>query len=522
MGIKSFYVRRLGGYLLRGLADNALPVIVAEWRNAGRREPNTALLEHLFGVAAGDPDRPRSWWERPGLGLMFQIEARPGWWWQRNFDRFNASLKGPDGSLRFEGPFPQMAEWVALSQRLGCDYHMYEAKWHDGICNWDTQQTLWKTPTDYCRQFADESRAAGIPYGFYYSVVFDHNPDFDEIQPLRRSTSSHLAMRGGKGAALRKSLGFTQITRLLFWNRDRELARTGVRIRRPTPHFDEFELNDFTYDRERYVRYVLAQLEELCGEYGAELIWADWFGARGDAMSNEVMEFMRERYPRVVLTFNLSLMYRPRWAHYLCSEAHGIANTWKQVSRYRRLRGAWELVSPAALSWDVPQPKPNPIENALVAAMIMAAGGKVNFGVASEMDGSLRPEVVAQLEALGQWYRSRKSLFIDAVPMRCTGAGIPGVHLRGRAGRYRYLGTEHAGDRLLHVFDLLARGLPAEAPVRIGFAGPEWQNVDEIRLEPSGRRLEIEERRTGLAVEIPASSIDLIDTILRIRRRGAS
>ena len=522
MGIRSFYVRRLYGYLLRGLVDNALPLVVGELRNARRRQPNTALLEHLFGVAAGDPDRPRRWWERPGLGLMFQIEARPGWSWQRNFDRFNDSLKGPDGSLQFSGPFPRMAEWVALSRRIGCDYHMYQAKWHDGICNWDTQHTLWKTPVDYCREFADESRAAGIPHGFYYSVVFDHNPDFDDIQPLRRSTGSHLAMRGGKRAALRKSLGFTQVARLLFGARNREIARTGARIHRPAPHFDEFELNDFTYDRERYVRYVLAQLEELCGGYGAELVWADWFGARGDAMSDEIMAFMQERYPRVALTFNISLMYRPRWAHYLCSEAHGVASTWKQVSRYRRLRVSWELVSPAALHWDVPQPRPNPVANALVAAMIMAAGGKVNFGVASEMDGSLCPEVVAQLEALGEWYGSRKSLFVDAVPMRCTGTGIPGVRIRGRGGRFRHLGTEHGGDRLIHVFDLLAKGRPAELPVRIGFAGPEWENVGEIRLEPSGRRLEIEERRRGLAVEIPAESIDLVDTILRVRRRGAS
>jgi alpha-L-fucosidase len=520
MGLRSFYVRRLYGYLLRGLVDNALPAVVGELRNARRRETNAAVLEELFGAAAGDPERPRQWWEKPGLGLMFQIEARPGWRWQRNFDRFNDSLKGPDGSLQFPGPHPRVEEWVALSRRIGCDYHMFESKWHDGICYWDTAGTRWKTPEDYCRRFAEESRAAEIPYGFYYSAVFDHNPDFDDIQPLRRSTGSHLAMRGGKRAALRKSLGFTQFARLLFWSMDREIAKSGVQVERPTPFFDDFELNDFTTDRERYVRYVLDQLDELCGEYGAQVLWADWFGPRGDAMSEEIMDFMQERHPRVALTFNISLMYRPRWAHYLCSESHGIASTWRQVSRYRRLRGAWELVSPAASNWDAPQPKRNPVENAVTAAMILAAGGKVNFGVASEMDGSLRPELVEQLEALGEWYRPRKSLFVDAVPMRHAATAIAGVRVRGR--RFRHMGTEHRGDRLIHVFDLGAQGHAAERPLRIELSGPEWENVAEVRLEPSGRELELEERRRGLAMEVPAEWVDCADTIVRVRRRGAS
>jgi hypothetical protein len=125
------------------------------------------------------------------------------------------------------------------------------------------------------------------------------------------------------------------------------------------------------------------------------------------------MDFMRERYPQVVLTFNSSILEDLRWSHYVCFETHGIKQTWAQVKQYRNWKRPWELVSPAAANWDAPQPKRNQVENALTAAIIMAAGGKVNFGIASEMDGSFHPEVVkAALRAV----RDRGSLVVRVNP----------------------------------------------------------------------------------------------------------
>jgi len=445
---------------------------------------------------------------------MFQIEARPGWSWQRNFDRFNASITGPDGALRFTGPLPQMADWVAFSKRIGCDYHTFEAKWHDGICYWNTPLTAWKTPVDYCRQFADESRAVGIPHGFYYSVVFDHNPDFDAIQPVRCATSSFLGMRGGKRAALKKSLGFTQFIRLLFWLMERELKRAGIRVERPRPFFDAFRLNAFTYDPDRYCRYVLAQLDELCGRYGAFTIWTDWFGPDGEALSDEVMDFMQQRYPQVVLTFNTSITRDVRWAHYVSWEAHGLPSTWQQVNAYRRLLRPWELITPAAANWDAPQPKLNPVENAQTAALIMAAGGKALFGIAAQMDGSLRPEVMGQLEDFGDWLRPRRTLFVDATPMQYGGRAVPGVSADDPG--IVMLGAELGNDRLLHLLDLRAAGRPRHQPLRVEFSEPHWTSIEQIILEPSNRSLAVARRATTTAVELPADGVDAIDTILRV------
>ena len=50
----------------------------------------------------------KQWWEKPGLSIMYQIEARPGWFWNRNYDKFNASMRDDEGNINFNGPYCKM------------------------------------------------------------------------------------------------------------------------------------------------------------------------------------------------------------------------------------------------------------------------------------------------------------------------------------------------------------------------------------------------------------------------------
>lgn len=526
--LRDAYITRLGGYLGRGLLDHALPflraarsspnLLPADGRDA---HPASPALEHavavpqaLFGDRAADPERPRLWWERPGFGLMYQVEARPDWQWQRNFDAFNFELRGDEGELCFDGPYPRVPEWVEFSRQVNADYHLLQAKWHDGICWWDTRYTDWKTPTDYCLEFAEESRRSGIPFGFYYSAVFDHNPDFDAIQPLRRSTPSFLAMRGDARAQLRHALGFTQVARLLFWWMRRRLARQGIEVVPPKPWFDRFSLREFEPNPARYVGYLLDQLEELCEGYRPDALWIDWYDDAGAAASEEIMEAMREHHPDVALAFNQSLHYDLPWAHYLSGEAHGVRDAWRQVRRLRNMCRSWELVAPAAANWDAPQPRANPVENAVIAAIVMAAGGKVNFGVASEMDGTLRPDVMKQLETLGDWYRARRSLFWDAEPARGDGELPAGLSLDRKS--HRALHTRQGRDALLHIFDLDARGDAPSEPLVVELADAQWPHIERAVLEPSQETVWVDLRPDGVRFEIPPALQDPVDTIVRI------
>lgn len=45
-----------------------------------------------------------AWWQRPGLGVMYQIECQPGWRWNWDFAEFNRSMMDSEGRLAFDGP----------------------------------------------------------------------------------------------------------------------------------------------------------------------------------------------------------------------------------------------------------------------------------------------------------------------------------------------------------------------------------------------------------------------------------
>lgn len=435
---------------------------------------------------------------------MYQIEARPEWRWMRNFDEFNASRKDENGNFNFNGPLCQMKEWVEFSKSAGVDYHIFEAKWHDGICYFDTKYTNWKTPLDYCKIFAEESRKRGIPFMFYYSSIFDHNPQFDDIQPLRSATSSFIARHGrSKREVVDYSVKFT-------------LWAYQYQGRRPPA---DLPLNDFTYNPKKYEKYLLNQMVELIESYKPDGMWMDWYMGKAERSAKLIMDFMKAKYPDVILTFNSSNHARLKWAHYTSGEAHTVRSAWDQGQRYRHKAKPWELVGPAALRWDNPSSRPDPYEGARIAAIIMASGGKFSFGLPSQMDGVLYPEPARHVAMVGNWYQPRRSLFTEAIPMKYRGDGVPGIEVSEMG--FGTIGSIYENDRLIHIFNFHG----AKKPLTIRFFDRYWGNIRQILLEPAGKELEIRRQtwqplpfapRTTDIV-IPEEDIDLVDNIIRIK-----
>lgn len=515
MNLRTFYYRYLGGYFPSFCFYN-YPVAKAILGRPNLKKPNDRALTKLFKDKANDPDRKKLWWEKPGLAMMYQIEHRPGFNWQRNFDKFNATMKDESGNLRFNGPFPRINEWVALSKEMGCDYHTFEAKWHDGICYWNTPLTEWKTETDYCQQFAKESRRQNIPFGFYYSHIFDHNPDFDDIQPLRKSLTSLIGSRGGKHKTLVHSLGLTRVTRWLWAYFSKDIKQAGQQFEMPpVPWFDDFEIRDFDYNPVRYIEYIIEQIRDLCTNYSPDYLWLDWWDEVDGAACEDIMALMENQFPEIAITFNQSTAYDVRWAHFLCSEAHDLKYAWRQVNKYRSLLRPWELLCPAALNWDQPRPKADPYDNIRYAALIMANGGKVQFGISSNMDGTFNKEIVMQLKLLGDWYKERKPLFVDAIPLDYKGVGVPGVEIQNKD--YRACASQLGEDKLLHLF--LLYGKPeAQTQIRVNLKGKKWTHIHKATLEPSGVELPVQKSEHGVRFQINADDMDMADTIVRLCR----
>ncbi len=453
----------------------------------------------------------KAWWQKPGFGIMYQIEARPGYFWNRNYEKFNASVMDEKGNLKFNGPFCKMEEWVAFSKSVGVDYHIFEAKWHDGICYFDTQYTNWKTPEDYCQIFAEESRKLGIPFMFYYSNVFDHNPQFDDIQPIRTCTPSFFTLSTkNKALIVGFSFLFAFVINLIF-SFDRFLRKFPKD--ESAKWFDDFHLHHFTNNPRKYQIYMFKQLREMIDKYKPDGMWMDWYMMSFDYSAHQIMDFMKKEYPDVVLTFNSAgANFQPKYAHYTASETHDVRSAWINGNKYRRKNTPWEQVGPAAEAWDNPLPRADPYDVARIATFIMASGGKMAFGMPAQMDGSLYPGPVKHLELFGSWYKKRRELFTESVPMNYKGKKVPGVKVKTQF--LKNIGCINNNDHLIH---LIHQYSVPRTDMVIELSHKHWSNIEQILLEPESQELEYQKTINGITLTIPKQENDPVDTILRIK-----
>ena len=437
-------------------------------------------LRHRFGrPQPSEAPAPRAWWQRPGIGIQYEIEYRPGMDWHRDFAEFNRSMADESGDLRFNGPLCKVDEWVRLSQEVGADYHMMESKWHDGICYFDTALTRWKTPEDYAGRFADLSRKAGIPFMFYYSSIFDHNPMFDAIQPNRRATVSFI------GA-----------------------------LRHP-----------------QYEDYLRGQYREIMERYRPDGMWFDWYWP-GEGSTSATIDFFHANHPETVLSFNGSGLFlaSQKDLHYTSSEAHDFdgryfklvkaagatlpiaQSAWKWANLNRRLFDhPWELITPAGKWWQDPSLRDDPLDLARMAAVVMACGGRLDVGILSQLDGSLYPEQVGQLRTLGRWVAPRRHLFASSAALRYRGFLPPGVCITGR--KAKVVASRLGDDTLLHLIG--SSGDPAALTVELDRRF--LPGAKAVFIEPEHRQLAVERSAAGLSVRVESQYIDPVDTILRIQ-----
>ncbi len=451
-------------------------------------------------------DQNDDWWQKPGFSIQYQIEVRPGWLWNRNYVKFNSSMMDEKGNLKFDGPFCKMEKWVQFSKRVGAEYHAFETKWCDGICYWDTQFTNWKTPTDYCKIYAEESRKAKIPFLFYYCSIFDHNPQFDDIQPVREITPSYIAMHHDDKKAIAE---FSKNYLKLVW----EANQKEFAERKVPPYKEEFyqevEYHDFIYNPEKYEEYLTNQIRELIEKYEPDGMWMDWYW--NDRSTTLIQEFMEKNFPNTTLAFNVSIDKRPKYAHFLSGEAHYVEFAWINCQRYRNKRKPWELCGPVAHAWDIPIARPDPHEIFRIASIIMASGGKCCFGLPSQMNGELFPELARNVEMFATWYKERRELFREATPMKYKGDSVPGVSLKET--QFGTIGSKFKDDFLIHIISF--GGLMKD--LMITFFKDHWENINKVILEPHEKELKFQDKDNEIILQLKKEDLDLADTILRIK-----
>jgi alpha-L-fucosidase len=372
-------------YTLSIQYDEALVnAFLPPWAEARRRVVLAALLE---GQTMGsDPGHPfafgdgRDWFfsHRFGMFLHWGVYAVPAWHeqiqWRQGIPRreyekyaeaFNPQRYDPD-------------RWLDLAEAVGMDSVCFTAKHHDGFCLWDTDCTdfkVTKTPygQDVLAMLAAACHRRGMPLRLYYSVVDWHHPCYP-------THGSHHELPG------------------------------------PEP--------GDTPDREAYLAFVRAQVEELCTRYG-ELhgFWWDMNTMRhhDPAFVDESFNArIRELQPKAVINnrgFDDGDFGTPERE---CEDG--------DVEDEVRARRVEACQSVGTQSWGYREDEDRYSLAHLTAGIdrFLARGANYLLNVGPRADGTIDPADEALLRRIGGWYRRVGESFLAAAPRPGT-VDVPGL-----------------------------------------------------------------------------------------------
>lgn len=177
--------------------------------------------------------------------------------YQPNYDNFNPKNFNPK-------------QWAKIAKNAGMKYAVMTSKHHDGFCLFDSEYTDYKSTNtalgrDAIREFVDAFRAEGIKVGIYYSLMDWHHPDFPAYGDLNAPM-------------------------------------------RDNPAFKEKEKEK---DFSRYLKYMHAQVEELCTKYGKiDLMWLDYSyeNMRGEKWeATKLVQMIKKYQPHIIINNRLEV-----------------------------------------------------------------------------------------------------------------------------------------------------------------------------------------------------------------------
>lgn len=150
------------------------------------------------------------------------------------------------------------AEWAALAKDAGVKYIVITSKHHDGFCMFDSRYTDYdiahaKYGKDILGMLSTACKTAGIPLGFYYSIMDWHHPDY---LPRRE------------------------------WEKDR--TTKGA-------------------DLNRYMDYAINQVKELVTSYDPAILWFDgqWEHTAKEQRTDEIEKMLLTLKPSILINDRL-------------------------------------------------------------------------------------------------------------------------------------------------------------------------------------------------------------------------
>jgi alpha-L-fucosidase len=347
--------------------------------------------------------------------------------------------------------------WVDIAKNAGAKYIVITSKHHDGfsiyrskVSEYDIEITPY--PGDPLKMLADAAQRKGMRLGFYHSIMDWHHPDY-------------------------------------IPKRDWEVPG-----QKPGGNID------------KYIEYMKAQLRELLTNYGdVATLWFDgeWEHSTAEMHSDEIYDFIRELQPNTLINDRLYKRLPGNRADYGTPEQFVPATGVRDASGNRAL---WEsCVTINTDSWGYNKYETDfKTSRDLIRMLVevVSKGGNLLLNVGPRPDGTIQPEFVTRLAAIGDWMKVNGEAIYGT-----TASPFSRLPFYGRA-------TVKNENLYLHVFQW-----PADRRLRL----PNLENkVRAARLLASPNTL-LDTARDGsdLIVTLPDSAPDDIASVIRLDLDGA-
>ena len=369
-------------------------------------------------------------------------------------------------------------EWAALAKQAGMKYMVLTTKHHEGFCLWDSQYTEYKatrTPAgrDLLRPMLDAFRNEGLRTGLYHSVIDWHHDQY--AYELSKQLPHPL-----KG--------------------------------RPYPNGQR--------DHAKYVKFLHAQVNELVSNYGpVDILWWDYssqdFQGQEAWRAFDLMAQVRAKQPKIVMnnrlfripeagftgmgTAAIASRLDPKYGDFITPEQHIPATGMPGVD--------WETCMTMNTTWGYSEHDHDWKANEMLIRNLIdiaSKGGNYLLNIGPKADGSVPPESVRGLQAIGAWMKTNgESIYATAASPfqkldwgRCTQKKLPG----GKTRLY------------LHVF-----AWPADGKLVVPLAtGP----AASARLLAGGKPLVVTPGDNQTTIAVGAEAPDKIATVIELDVNG--
>jgi alpha-L-fucosidase len=361
------------------------------------------------------------------------------------------------------------AEWARTARQAGCKYVVFTTKHHDGFALHDSKVTNYDAGDivgrDLVREIVDALRAEGLRVGFYHSVIDWHHPQYD----------------------------FSRARGLPY---PKDAPRLAV-----TPR-----------DHSKYVDFLHAQVRELATGYGpVDLFWWDYSksGAEGGFWrADDLIALVREANPAVLNNDRLygipDIEKHDAVSRLLDFDpSRGDFTTPEQTVPSRGVPGVdWEQCMTMNTSWGFSEHDHAwKTSRQLVRTLIdiTSKGGNFLLNIGPTGDGSVPPESVGSMAAIGRW------MDVNAESIHGTTAS-PFPELPW--GRCTKKVSADGATLYLHVFDW-----PADGKLVVpGLKNP----VVSATLLAGGAGITAASGDQGVTLTLPAAAPDADATVIKL------